>query len=617
MPEPAALRARAPFTPQAPVERDTLAKLFLRAVERFGRDDALLHKEGGAWRPIAHRELEARVARVAAALHAAGIARGDRIAILSENRWEWAVTDYAAVCLGCPDVPVYATLPPRQVAYILKDCGARAVFCSTREQLAKVLEVRGELPELRLVVSFDDPGGAPDVQPFAALLAGGAAAIERGGAPDLRALAAEVGTDDVATLIYTSGTTGDPKGVMLTHRNLCSNVAAVAQHGIIEPRAGDVALSFLPLSHVFERTVDYFYFDSGITIAYAESMDRVADNLVEVRPTVAVSVPRLFEKIHTRATGATGLRRALVRWAGDVGGRAADRRLAGEPVPAGLALQARLADRIVFSKLRARTGGRVRMFISGGAPLAPDIARFFVAAGLPVYEGYGLTETSPVICANRPGQHRLGTVGVPFPGVEVAISAEGEILTRGPHVMKGYWNRPDATAEVIDAEGWFHTGDIGEIDADGFLRITDRLKNLLVTAGGKNIAPAPIENAAALSPYVAQAVMLGDRRPYPILLLVPDLENVRAWAAKQGIAATDPAALAADPRVEALLRADALSRLAGLARYETPKKVLVLPEELTVENGALTPSLKVKRRVVEERFRAEIEALYAGGGGGE
>lgn len=615
MPTATSLASLSRLVPLDPVERDTIPKIFLRAIDRFNRPEALRHKEGGRWRGISHREVEERVTRLAAALTEMGVRAGDRVAILSENRPEWAIADYAVTGLGAIDVPVYATLPANQVAYILRDCGARAVFVSTPEQLAKVLEVRGELPELREVISFEAPG-AQDVRHFPEVLAAGKAAIDGGRFGSFRERALQVARDDVATLIYTSGTTGNPKGVMLTHYNLASNVAAVMQHGLDQViREGDTTLSFLPLSHVFERMVDYLYWDVGACIAYAESMEKVADNLLEVHPSIAVSVPRLFEKIYTRVLGVGGIRRVLVLWAKRVGEAVADERLAGREPSAALALQYRLAGRLVFAKLRERTGGALRYFVSGGAPLSAGIAKFFFAAGLPVLEGYGLTETSPVIAVNRPGAMKLGTVGKPIPGVEVAIAAgTGEILTRGPHVMKGYWNNPEATAEVIDAEGWLHTGDIGEMTPDGFLRITDRLKNIIVTAGGKNVAPQPMENEAALSPYVAQVVMIGDRRPFPSMLVVPDFENLEPWAAEHGIATADREALVRDPRVMELLEAETLGRLEEFARFEQPKKIAVLTEEFTIEDGTLTPTLKVKRRVVEDRFRHAIEKIYEGDG---
>jgi long-chain acyl-CoA synthetase len=609
----AAVTARSRLVPLNPIERDTVNKIFLGAIDRYGRPRAMLHKLAGEWRPISHRELEERVTRLAAALALHGIQPGDRVAILSENRPEWAITDFAALGMGAVDVPLYPTLPANQIAFILRDCGARAVFCSTREQLAKLQEVRAGLPDLRLVAVFDQVAGAEGARAFSTLLEDGRKELESGRGADFRERALAVGKDEVATLIYTSGTTGTPKGVMLTHFNLASNVAACLQHGMTAIiNEGDTTLSFLPLSHVFERMVDYLYFDLGCTIAYAESIDRVADNLVEVGPNVAVSVPRVFEKIYAKVTGATGLKKKIVDWARGVGAAAADLRLAGREPAGALAFQYRLADRLVFSKLRARTGGKLRNFVSGGAPLSADIARFFFAAGLPVYEGYGLTETSPVIAVNKPGAVKLGTVGTVIPGVEVAIGEGGEILTRGPHVMKGYWNNPDATAEAIDEDGWFHTGDIGELDADGFLKITDRLKNLLVTAGGKNVAPQPIENLAAMSPFIAQVVMIGDRRAFPSLLVVPDFENLDAWAKAQGIETGDRGALVADERVRALLEREALGRLSGFARYEVPKKVLVLADEFTIDAGTLTPTLKVKRKAVEKLYAEEIERLYAG-----
>jgi long-chain acyl-CoA synthetase len=610
------LKTRSTPVPLAPVERDTVLKIFLGAVDRYKRPDALQYKAGGQWHPISHAELESRVAAFAAGLREAGVAAGARVAILSENRPEWVIADYAVLGIQALDVPLYPTLPANQVEYILRDCGASAVCVSTAAQLAKIQEIRHALPELKLVVCFEGAGGEANVRGFDDVLADGRRAIADGRAGSYRETALAVTRDDVATLIYTSGTTGAPKGVMLTHWNLASNVAACRQHDVLNPQPGDVALSFLPLSHVFERMVDYWYFDSGIGIAYAESMDKVADNLVEVRPTVAVSVPRLFEKIYAKVTGATGVKKLIVDWARRTGEAVVDARMAGREPGGLLGVQNRLADRLVFSKLRERTGGRLGTFISGGAPLAPGIARFFWAAGLPVYEGYGLTETSPVIAVNKPAKWRLGTVGPVVPGVEVAISDEGEILTRGPHVMKGYWNNPDATAEVIDEDGWFHTGDIGELE-DGFLRITDRLKNIIVTAGGKNVAPAPMENLAAMSPYVAQVVMIGDRRAFPALLVVPDYEQLDTWAKGQGMDTADRQALARNPKVQELFERETLGRLTGFARYEMPKKVLVIPDEFTIDNGLLTPKLSIKRHLVEKKYAAEIEALYAGHGTGE
>ncbi len=597
-------------TPQDPVERDTLPKLFFSAIDRFGLLDALQYKDEGVWRCLSHHEVEERVSRLAAALAGLGVKRGDRVALLSENRPEWAIADYAILSLGAADVPIYPTLPSNQVGYILEHSGAKVILCSTPDQASKVLEVRSGLGSLEHLVAFDHGGDARGVLLLSKLYEQGARALESGEAPELRTLSGSVGPDDLATLIYTSGTTGDPKGVMLTHYNLCSNVASCQQHGTVELVSGDVALSFLPLSHVFERMVDYAYWDRGTSICYAESLDKVAENLLEVRPTIAVSVPRFFEKIYAKVTGASGIKKKLVMWAKGVGEEVAEIRLAGGEPSRLLAFQYGLADRLVFSKLRARTGGRLRQFVSGGAPLSGDIAKFFFAAGLPVYEGYGLSETSPVITANKPGAVRLGTVGLPLPGVEIGFVGDGEIRVRGPNVMKGYWQNEEATREVLDEEGWLRTGDVGELDADGFLKITDRLKNILVTAGGKNIAPAPLEIAAAMSPYVAQAVMIGDRRPFPALLVVPDFERLEGWAREQGIDSSDRDRLSSDERVHAFLAEETLGRLESFASYETPKKVAVLAEEFAVDSGELTPTMKVKRRVVEERYARVIEELY-------
>jgi long-chain acyl-CoA synthetase len=599
-----------PFVPLQPVERDTITKLFFGAIDRLNRPDAMRYKQGGQWRTLSHRVIEERVTQLAAALRASGVQRGDRVAILAENRPEWAIADFAVLCLGATDVPIYPTLPPNQIAYILNDCEAKVIFCSTAEQVEKVAGIRDEVPTLREVIVFDEVTDAT-VSRWGDVLSNGEAEITGGRFTDFRDGALAVQPDDLATLIYTSGTTGDPKGVMLTHFNICSNVAAVHQHRVLEVTPGEVALSFLPLSHSFERLVDYFYWDSGICIAYAESIEKLAENLVEVSPHLVAAAPRVFEKIYTKVMGATGIKRTLVMWAKGVGEERAEAVLAGRAAPESLGF--RIADKLVFSKLRAKTGGRVRAFISGSAPLSADVAKFFFAAGLPVYEGYGLTETSPVLAVNKPGKVKLGTVGIPLAGVEMRIAESGEILARGPNIMKGYWNRPQDTADTIDADGWLHTGDVGEFDEEGFLRITDRIKNMIVTAGGKNIAPQPIENQAAMSPYVSQVLMIGDRRAFPTLLVVPDFENLERWAREKGIGSSNREEMARDPRVKQFLEQETLGRLQGLARYEIPKKIMVAPEDFTIESGALTPTLKVKRRVVEERYRDSIEEMYEAG----
>lgn len=594
----------------AELARGTLVEVFFQAIDRYAKGDALRARVDGAWRSISHSDLEERVRHLALGLESLGLERGDRIAILSENRPEWAMADYAALCMGALDVPIYATLPPNQVAYILRDSGARYIFVSTAEQLAKIEEVWADLPSLERVIVFDEVETTdPRVVQLEAVLALGRDRPEADRADAFRERASRAAPDDVATILYTSGTTGTPKGVMLTHDNIHSNIVAVDR--LLSITAEDVALSFLPLSHIFQRMVDYFLFAHGVTLAYVASFDLVAQSMVEIRPTVVVSTPRVYEKVYARVLSATGIRRRLVLWARSVGRRWADATLEGRRPGPGLALQHALADALVFRKVRAATGGRIRFFISGAAPLNPEIARFFYAAGMPILEGYGLTETSPVTNVNTPSDYRLGTVGKPIPGTEIMIAEDGEILVRGPQVMKGYFNMPDATAEVME-DGWFHTGDIGELDADGFLRITDRKKDLIVTAGGKNIAPQPIENQLKTSRYISEAVVLGDRRPYPIVLIIPNFEQLAPWARGEGITDTSASALIRDPRVQEKIEQEVEYRLKGFARYELPKKIGLIEHEFTIERGELTPTLKVRRRVVQERYAELIEALYGG-----
>jgi long-chain acyl-CoA synthetase len=567
-------------------------------------------KRAGRWTELSYAELAERVQAASLGFRELGIGAGDRVAILSENRPEWAITDYACLAARCTDVPIYPTLPSRQLEYILRDSGAVALVASGA-QLEKALAVRGRLPELRHIVTLD-PGGGEGVLGFDELLECGRSASGRH--PEWRAHALGAGPGDLATLIYTSGTTGDPKGVMLTHGNIASNVTTCCRLFTFGDR--DECLSFLPLSHIFERMFGHYsMFHAGVVINYAGGIETVAADMHERRPTLMASVPRLYEKIYARVLDGVRAgpapRRRIFTWARRVGEEWVDRTLAGAPIPPSLALRRRLADRLVFSKLRARTGGRIRYFISGGAPLSPEIARFFHAAGMPILEGYGLTETSPVIAVNTHRHTKLGTVGRPIPGVEVRVADDGEILTRGPNVMRGYFNKPEATAEALDADGWFHTGDIGLVDAEGYLRITDRKKDLIVTAGGKNIAPQPIENLAKGSKYVSNAVMLGDRRPYPIMLVVPNPEPLRTWASRHGLPTDDLERLVSVPDVHTKVEREVRKMLRDLAQFEMPKKFLLLPREFSVETGELTPTLKVRRRIVEERHKAAIEALYA------
>jgi long-chain acyl-CoA synthetase len=591
---------------------ETVCAMFYESVDRFDKREHLRYRAGEGWRGVSSRELRTAVEETSMGLCTLGVARGERVAILSENRPEWAIADLATLCAGAADVPVYATLLPAQVAYILKDSGVRVAFVSTPALAAKIAEVRSQVPHLEHVVRFA-PDPLPHTISLDELRARGREALARDG-DAVRRRAAAVGGDDLATLIYTSGTTGEPKGVMLTHTNLVSNVLG-AQKAIPSVGADDVALSFLPLSHSFERTAGYYFMlHVGAAIAYAESVEKVPENMQEVRPTLMCSVPRLYEKMYARVNEKVAadppLRQSIFRWAMGVGGEAFRHRVARTEPGAGLKLRLALADRLVFSKIKARTGGRLRLFVSGGAPLAREIAEFFGAAGLLVCEGYGLTETSPVITCNRPDRLKPGTVGLPLEGIEVRIAEDGEILTRGPHVMKGYYNRPEATAETIDASGWLHTGDIGHLDPDGFLVITDRKKDLIVTSGGKNIAPQPIENRLKTNRFFAEVVMIGDKRNFPSALVVPNFEALEAWARGRGLPVGDRAALVARPEVEAHYLSLVGELTLDLAQYEKIKKVAVLATEFSQETGELTPTLKVKRRVIAERYRDVIDRLY-------
>ena len=551
-------------------EPSTLAELFTMGEERYPRPDRFLQKTGGVYRPISTAEFGRRVRACAGALAAAGIGHGDRVAILSYNRVEWAIADYACQWLGAADVPIYSTLPPDQCAYILQDSGAKAIFVEDAAQLEKV---KGAVP---LAVSFDPAPGAVSFEDF----------LAKGGAPP----PSPAKPDDLATLIYTSGTTGVPKGVMLTHRNLVTNCIASCE--VMGCTASDLALSFLPLSHSFERILDYSMYWRGVSVAYAESVDKVVDNLLEVRPTVLGAVPRFYEKIYAKIQASvakmTPKQRGVFEWARKVGAVDAELRRRGESGGLVLGLKMWLARRLVFDKLAARVGGRIRFFVSGSAALSREIIEFFWSIGFTLLEGYGLTETSPVLTLNRPTSTRLGTVGQAIPGVELKIAADGEILARGPNIMQGYYRKPEETAQVLQ-DGWLLTGDIGELDDGGFLKITDRKKDLLKTSGGKYIAPQPIENQLKLSPHILSAVVIADGRKFPSVLLVPAPASTRE-------------------QVQAAV--DGVNK--DLAHHEQLKKFALLEKDFTIEAGELTPTMKVRRRVVEKKYAREIDALYTG-----
>jgi long-chain acyl-CoA synthetase len=584
----------------------------LDILERRHRKDALLRfKRDGAWVDISTRDFAETVRFLALGLAALGVGRGDRVAILSENRPEWTAFDQAILNLGAVTVPIYSTLLADQVRFILDDSQARALIVSTPAQLEKVASILDSLPHLERLIVIDAPGALPARGiSWTDMLRGGEAA-DRSRPRRFEELRAQIAPDDLASIIYTSGTTGEPKGVMLSHSNFASNVAATLS--VIPFTADDLALSFLPLSHVLERMVQFTYLTAGATIAYAESIEAVPRNIQEVRPTVLTSVPRLFEKMHARIMEAVRAGSLIRRWifagAFAIGRRQAGAMLAGIPISWPIRLLHPLADRLVFAKLRARLGGRIRFFVSGGAPLPPEISEFLHAVGLRVLEGYGLTETSPVIAVNTLERTRIGTVGPVVPGVEVRIAGDGEILVRGPNVMRGYFRNEEATREAI-RDGWFHTGDIGHLNSDGYLRITDRKKEILKTSGGKMIAPQPIENLLKTDRFISQAVLIGDRRKFISALIVPDLEWMESYARHKQIPYGGVTDLMQNPKVVDLYHRRIESKMEGRPQYERVKKFRFLPGELTQEADELTPTLKVKRRVIEERYAGLIESMY-------
>lgn len=574
------------------------------------REGYATHYWPGGSRAFSTREFHRRTVALATALPGLGVRRGDRVMLLSENRPEWHMVDIATLAAGAVNVPVYPTLTPAQLAYQLRDSGAVLVVAENAEQMKKFLSVRRECPALEHFIQIDG-ACAEGVRSLEEL-------VRVGDTPEAEESfwrqAALIQEDDLATIVYTSGTTGEPKGVMLTHRNFVSNALHILPR--LAVTADDLVLEFLPLCHVFERCAGYLYLAVGARRAYC-TVATVGELLTTIQPTAFCSVPRVFEKVydrvHSRVATAPPLRRKLFHWALQVGRRAARHRLAGTSMPAWLALQHRLADALVLKKIRAAMGGRVKGIISGAAPLPMYANEFFHAAGIPVQEGYGLTETSPAIGVNgyQPGANRLGSVGRALDNLEVKLAEDGELLVRGPSVTKGYWNKPEATAEVFDPDGFFHTGDIARIDQDGFIYITDRKKDIIVTAGGKNVAPQPIENRLKQSTWVDNAVLIGDRRPYIVALFSPNLEALTAFAREKGLPASDLATLVSRPEVTALYDAVVQEVNQDLARYEQIRKFRVLPVQLSIESGHLTPTVKIKRRVVEKDFANLIEEMYS------
>lgn len=577
----------------------TLNDVFFSAVERR-HPNVMLQRRDDVWVPLSSDEFSAAVAGVAGALREWGIEPGDRFAILSENREEWMIADFACLLLGAVTVPIYATLTAEQTAYILKDSGARGIFVSTEAQLQKVLSIR-EQTSLERIVLFDalETSAAALMRD---LRSNGQSRLH----PQLEVNARAISPDDLATIIYTSGTTGTPKGVMLTHGNMASNLSCSLTEFPVNH--GDVSISFLPLSHVTARHVDFALLYRGVTLAYVPFLDQLPQALQEVRPTFFVAVPRVYEKIHfqTEQKASAFPNSAFYRWALSVGKEHRAEVLAGE-TPASRTWK--VANRVLYSKVRAALGGRIGIFISGGAPLGRELAEWYADIGIRIHEGYGLTETSPVIAVNTPRAHKIGTVGKPLPNVQVRIAGDGEVLVRGPSIFKQYWNKPKETQEAF-VDGWFKTGDIGNLDADGFLSITDRKKDLIKTSGGKFIAPQPIENSLKHNGMVAEAVVVGEKRKFPSVLIAPNFLALEEWARGRELAFKSRTELIASEPVRELYEGIVEEVNQNLARFEKLKKMILVPDEFSADNGTLTASMKLRRRVVEGRYRSLIDEMY-------
>ena len=595
----------------------TLAEMLERATSRFRKADMLNYKHGGVWRAISATEFIERARAIALGLYSLGVRRGERVSILSESRPEWTLADAGCQLAGVIDVPIYPTQAPPQVCYILEDSGARVLLVENRaayERVADVVRVCRALAHIIFLEGDAEAGAGVSANSLTLLeleARGRALATDE---PHLtEELARAVRPEVLATIIYTSGTTGEPKGVMLTHSNIISNMVATSERLSFSDQ--DTVLSVLPLSHVFERVAMYMYIHHGASVYYAEAIDKIGENMREVHPTLMVAVPRLFEKIYARikerAAAGGRLKSALLAWAVEVGKRWARLTVERRKIPALLALAYRLASKLVFSKWREGVGGQIRVFISGGAALPDEIGYIFMAAGLPVVQGYGLTETSPVICAGSLEENRVGTVGRPLRNVEVRIAADGEIEVRGPNVMRGYYNKPEATRDVFTEDGWFKTGDIGALDAEGFLRITDRKKELFKTSGGKYIAPQPIEQRIKASRFVNQVVLIGNGRKFPAALIVPNWEQLRSYAQLKGLDTKTPADFCRHPRIIDLIQRQVDALTADLSKFERVKKIALIEHELSIEGGEMTPTLKVKRRVVDEKYRDVIDEMYA------
>ena len=584
----------------------TINDVFIRIAAAANPRAVLWQDEFSQWHPISSDQMYQRVRALATALLRLGAKKGDRIALISENRWEWAVTDFAVLAIGAADVPLYPTLTGEQIAEQIRDADCRIAFVSTRQQFDKLQSVRAQTPLLTIVI-MDSPAPSGAIAMSELLADTDAIGTQRDPVFDALVRSAEPG--DLATLIYTSGTTGEPKGVALTHGNIAANQNfAAVDFGF---NSADACISFLPLSHVTARALDYVMYNHGAQVAYCTQFDKLPQAMREIRPTIIIGVPRVYEKIRQaveQKSSQSPVKKRLLAWAIGQGARFADTVYDGRE-PNSLAWK--LCNKLVYSKVREAFGGRVRIFISGGAPLGIDTARWFASAGIAVWEGYGLTETSPVIALNTLGNRRIGSVGKPLPNIELKFAEDGELLVRGPSVFSGYWHKPAATAECLDADGWFSTGDIAHLDADNFLFITDRKKELLKTSGGKLVAPQPVESKLKNNVLVAQAALVGDRHKFVCVLIAPNFAALEDWAGRNGVAAPARSELVADPRVVALYAEIVRGVNGTLANFETLKRFRIVADEWTQDSGELTPSMKIKRRVLMTKYAAVIDELYA------
>ncbi len=599
---------RIPLSENEPI---TLIDVFEFVAREHSRADTLNYKRDGQWASISSAEMLKRSRHIAAGLCSLGVRSGDRVAILSESRPEWTLTDAGCAFAAAIDVPIYPTLMPPQVRYILNDSGARVLVVANEQKFLQIQEVLAECPALDYVVFFEKAAGAVAGISLAELEERGRLAEEK--QPQLLSdLARQIQPEDLATIIYTSGTTGEPKGVMLTHSNLVSNLIDSSSHFSFS--ASDTALSVLPLSHIFERQAMYMYLFRGMAVFFVESLETIGSNLREVHPTIMVGVPRIFEKIYLRirerAAQKGKLSVLVLNWSVSLAKECGRLIVEKRSIPWWLKLQHKLATALMFSKWRMALGGRIRLLVSGGAALPEDLALMYIGAGVPIIQGYGLTETSPCITASSIEENRPGSVGRAIRNVEVRIASDGEIETRGPNVMRGYYNKPEDTRAVFTGDGWFKTGDIGRLDSEGFLYITDRKKELFKTSGGKYIAPQPIEQMIKGSQFVNQVVLVGNERKFPAALIVPNWERVESYVQLKGIQASGRAELCRNARVIDLFERQIAGLTTQLAQYERVKKVALIEKELTIEGGELTPTMKVKRRVIDEKYRDVIDKLY-------